>query len=126
MINNIDIKELSCAEKLQAVNDSLYVIGGKWKLPVIIALSQGHTRFNELQRKTGISGKVLSNELKELELNGFVKRQVSTEDLKSSIAYQLSPYSQSLESVIFAMIGWGIQHRVHIKEGRNFETSYTA
>ena len=64
----------TCTARLSAIEDTLYVIGGKWKLKVIIALKeQGAMRFNELQRTiTGISARVLSNELKELELNGFV------------------------------------------------------
>jgi DNA-binding HxlR family transcriptional regulator len=101
MENNKEIKpeELNCAEKLQAVGDSLYVIGGKWKLRVIIALSQGHNRFNDLQRTiTGISGKMLSAELKELELNGFVKRNVKTDTMPVIAEYELSPYSQSLRT----------------------------
>jgi len=65
------LTKLSCAEKLRAVGDSLYAIGGKWKLSVIIAFSQGHKRFNDLKRTIpDISEKVLANELKELELNG--------------------------------------------------------
>ncbi len=61
---------------LNGVEDALYVLGGKWKLRIIIALTSGYTRFNELQRTIkGISARVLSNELKQLKLNGPVKRQ---------------------------------------------------
>ncbi|WP_158829527.1 winged helix-turn-helix transcriptional regulator [Mucilaginibacter lacusdianchii] len=109
-------EELGCAEKLQAVGDSLYAIGGKWKLRVIIALSQGHSRFNDLQRTiTGISGKVLSAELKELELNGFVKRNVQADAIPVIVEYELTPYSQTLKDVVYALIKWGILHREKIK-----------
>ncbi|NVM66649.1 hypothetical protein FHW88_004967 [Mucilaginibacter sp. SG538B] len=46
----IRVRELGCAEKLQAVGDSLYAIGGKWKLRGIIALSQGHKRCTYSRR----------------------------------------------------------------------------
>ena len=118
MKNHKQIKpeDLGCAEKLQAVGDSLYAIGGKWKLRVIIALSQGHCRFNDLQRTiTGISGKVLSSELKELELNGFVKRNVQAENNPVIVEYELTPYSQTLKDVVYALIKWGVLHREKIK-----------
>ena len=64
---------------LNSVADALYVIGGKWKLRIIVALTEGNRRFNEMQRLIdGISAKVLSTELKGLELNGFVRRTVFT------------------------------------------------
>lgn len=110
------LKKLSCTEKLQAVGDSLYAIGGKWKLSVIIALSQGHKRFNDLKRTIpGISGKVLASELKELELNGFVKRNVQADLAPVIVEYELTPYSRTLEEVVYALIGWGVNHRAKIK-----------
>ncbi len=68
------LSEKECSASLAALEDTLYVIGGKWRLKVIIALREGGVkRFNDLQRTiTGISARVLSNELKQLEMNGFV------------------------------------------------------
>jgi DNA-binding HxlR family transcriptional regulator len=105
----------SCTASLSALEDSLYVIGGKWKLKIIIALrEQGNKRFNELQRiVTGISAKVLSNELKELELNGFVKRNVYPQT-PVIIEYELTGYSETLNSVLMALIEWGFNHRKKI------------
>jgi len=112
-----DNRSLSCEQKLLAVGDSLYAIGGKWKLRIVIALSQGHSRFNDLVRTIpGISGKVLSSELKELEVNGFVNRVVIAESTPVIVEYKLSPYAQSLESVVYALIDWGVQHRLKLKE----------
>lgn len=104
----------ACTKSLGAVSDALYVIGGKWKLPLIVALSDGHMRFNELQRAvTGISAKVLSKELKDLEMNGFVKRQVY--DAQPVIVeYALTPYSDSLHEVTTALHNWGMQHRAKL------------
>ncbi|MFD2874212.1 winged helix-turn-helix transcriptional regulator [Mucilaginibacter ximonensis] len=114
--NEISVEALGCAEKLQAVGDSLYAIGGKWKLRVVIALSQGHKRFNDLQRTiAGISGKVLSAELKELELNGFVERKVKADTMPVVVEYELTPYSQTLKEVVYALINWGVLHREKIR-----------
>ena len=66
------ISEAQCKATLNSVADALYVIGGKWKLRIIVALTEGNRRFNEMQRLIeGISAKVLSTELKELELTAL-------------------------------------------------------
>lgn len=109
-----------CSVILNAVADSMYAIGGKWKLRIIIAIARGNTRFSELQRQiTGISGRVLSSELKELELNGFVVKKVSV-GYPVLIEYELTPYSHTLERVVEALVDWGKQHRQKIK--RDFAT----
>lgn len=103
-----------CTESLRGVQDALYVLYGKWKLPIIIALTGNPKRFRELQRTvTGITAKVLSKELKELEMNEFVVRNVYA-TTPVTIEYELTEYSQSLNSVIDALRNWGIQHRERI------------
>jgi DNA-binding HxlR family transcriptional regulator len=105
-----------CTARLAAVGDALYAIGGKWKLRIIIALNEGSKRFNELQRLVeGISAKVLSTELKELELNGFVKRNVFT-GTPVVVEYELTEYSETLHSVLDALSEWGAMHREKIKQ----------
>ena len=100
-----------CTSSLTAVSEALDAIGGKWKLRIIIALSAGHSRFNELQRVLqSISARVLSNELKELEETGFVKRTVHTQ-APVVVEYTLTPYSTTLASVVDALSAWGQQHR---------------
>jgi DNA-binding HxlR family transcriptional regulator len=110
-----------CYHKLNAAGDALYVIGGKWRLRIIIALSDGHKRFNDIQRAIhGISARVLSNELKELEINGFVTRNVYT-DFPVSIEYELTPYSDTLSPVIESLVTWGEMHRETIMRMENPE-----
>ena len=105
----------ACTASLTAVGDALYVIGGKWKLRIIIALSAGNKRFNELQRTvTGISARVLSNELKQLEQNGFIKRIVHT-DSPVVVEYELTNYSDTLDKVLGSLREWGLMHRTKIK-----------
>ncbi|MCF0048838.1 helix-turn-helix transcriptional regulator [Dyadobacter sp. LJ53] len=105
-----------CNSKLGAIGDALYVIGGKWRLRIIVALKEGGTRFNELQRMIpGISPRVLSNELKELEINGFLTRKVFT-DIPVIVEYRLTEYSQTLDPVMGALVEWGEMHRAKIRQ----------
>ncbi len=68
---------------------------------MIIALSEGNKRFNDLQRRVeGISARVLSNELKDLEMNGFVKRAVDTKAKPVVVQYELTDYSDTLDEVL--------------------------
>lgn len=107
-----------CSESLSSVEDAIYVIGGKWKLKIIIALQeQGSIRFNELQRiVVGISARVLSNELKDLELNGFVKRIVHSEQTPVVVEYISTDYSKTLKPVIMSLSEWGRTHKNNLRE----------
>ena len=114
-LNEVQPTQSQCKASLAAVADALYAIGGKWKLRIIIALNDGTKRFNELQRLLdGISAKVLSNELKDLELNGFVKRNVFT-GTPVVVEYELTAYSGSLDEVLRALGEWGAKHRERVK-----------
>jgi DNA-binding HxlR family transcriptional regulator len=100
---------------LGAVQDALYVLNGKWKIPIIIALGEGHKRFGELQKAVkGISAKVLSHELKHLEMNGFIERRVY-DTMPVMVEYELTPYSDTLGHVIEALREWGEAHRYKIR-----------
>ncbi len=100
-----------CQSALGAVQDALYVLNGKWKIPVIIALREGNKRFGELQKAVkGISAKVLSHELKHLEMNGFIQRRVY-DTMPVSVEYELTSYADSLGGIISALREWGHQHR---------------
>lgn len=113
-----------CTAHLSAVGDALYAIGGKWKLRIIIALNDGNKRFNELQRTiTGISARVLSNELKELEMNGFVRRNVYADATPVVVEYEVTEYSNTLEAVVTALSEWGAMHRMHVRQAARNEES---
>lgn len=117
--------DLQCQAQLSAIGDALYAIGGKWKLRVIIALMHGRSRFNELQRTIdGISSKVLASELKDLELNGFIKRRVYTET-PIVIEYELTDYALTVQPVLKALAEWGSMHRRKIRQRmkQEFEAS---
>ncbi len=107
--------EQECKSKLRSVGDALYVIGGKWKMRIVIALMHGNSRFNELQRTIeGISSKVLASELKELELNGLIKRHVHAET-PVVIEYELTEYALSVKPVLEVLSEWGEMHRRKIR-----------
>lgn len=108
--------ETVCKQTLGSIADALYAIGGKWKLRIIVALKDGAKRFNELQRLIeGISAKVLSAELKDLELNGFVQRKVFT-GMPVVVEYELTDYSETLGDVLHALSEWGAMHRETVKK----------
>jgi DNA-binding HxlR family transcriptional regulator len=105
-----------CANSLRYVVDALYVLGGKWKLPLILCLMQSPKRFNEIQNEVGgISPKILAQELKDLELNEFIKRNVHpTKPI--TIIYEATEYSRTLKNVLRELSSWGWQHRERIRE----------
>jgi len=105
-----------CSNSLNNIVDALFVIGGKWKLPIILDLMHSPKRFGELQRElNGISPKVLAKELKDLELNEFIKRNVSHSS-PVIIIYEATEYSYSLKNVLKELSDWGFIHREKIKE----------
>ncbi|HTL80930.1 MAG TPA: helix-turn-helix domain-containing protein [Bacteroidia bacterium] len=108
----------SCKSKLLAVSDALYVLSGKWKLQIIIALSHGHKRFKELQREVpGITARMLSKELRDMEMNQLVTRTVYN-TVPVSVEYELTKYGLSLDKVIESLHHWGAKHRNKLKAAR--------
>ena len=105
-----------CASSLKYILDALYVLGGKWKLPLILSIIQSPKRFNEIQNEVhGISPKILAKELKDLELNEFIKRNVyQTSPL--TIMYEATEYSLTLKNVLRELSLWGWQHREMIRK----------
>lgn len=105
-----------CRNFVLPVRDVIELIGGKWKLPIIVALSFGTQRFKELERSIeGITPRMLSKELKDLEINQLVNRKVY-DTMPVTVEYSLTDYGQSLDTVIAAMRDWGLQHRRKIME----------
>jgi len=112
----MDENELTTEQKIKYVQDTLFVISGKWKLPILIAMSQGHSRFRDLQRSMPpISTRVLSRELKDLEENKLVKRTV-LDTLPATVEYTVMPYCKSLTAVVDELIIWGKNHRKKVVE----------
>lgn len=103
-----------CGNRIVAVRDALDILNGKWKLPIIISLMFGNKRFKEMEREiSGITAKMLSKELKDLEMNQLVKRTVY-DTMPVSVEYELTEYGQTLKQVIGELYDWGSQHRKRI------------
>jgi DNA-binding HxlR family transcriptional regulator len=89
---------------------TLAVIGGRWKVLILYQLFQGVKRFSELQRAlTGITQKMLTQQLREMERDGIVQRTVYPQ-VPPKVEYRLTPLGESLKPVVNAMCRWGIQH----------------
>ncbi|CCH51488.1 putative HTH-type transcriptional regulator BH0655 [Fibrisoma limi BUZ 3] len=109
------MKETYCTAHLRSISDTLELIGGKWKLLIMTLLfSESPMRFSEIQRALGtITPRMLSKELKELELNELIERRVYP-TMPVSVDYRLTDYGRSLDSVMVALGDWGKQHRKRI------------
>ena len=92
---------------------------------IIVALKDGTKRFNEMQRLIdGISAKVLSTELKDLELNGFVRRNVFT-GTPVIVEYELTDYADTLGDVLQTLSEWGAMHREKVRKSMKKKTPVT-
>ncbi|MGA0557290.1 winged helix-turn-helix transcriptional regulator [Larkinella sp. VNQ87] len=103
----------SCSRSRRAIQDTLEIIHGKWKLPILITLESRPFRFKELAREIGITPRMLSKELQELELNQLVKRTV-LETRPISVEYAITDYGLTFKEVLEAMRNWGMKHRRRI------------
>jgi DNA-binding HxlR family transcriptional regulator len=116
-MRNMTVNEHSnCTGILKPVRDSLDILSGKWKLPIIIALTFGEKRFTEITQEVhGITDRMLSKELRDLELNGLVKRNIQ-ESYPVKITYALTEHSLTLNPVIDSLKNWGILHKQKLQE----------
>jgi DNA-binding HxlR family transcriptional regulator len=101
---------ITAADKISFVQDTLAIISGKWKLPILMSMYGGKNRFRDIQRNIpAITTRVLSKELKELEASKLITRTVH-DSYPVSITYNLTSYSHTLTPVVDEMIKWGKQH----------------
>ena len=99
---------------VMAVNDTMNVINGKWKLPIIGSLLYGKKRFKELERDIEkITPRMLSKELKDLEMNSIVKRTVHN-TIPVMVEYELTESGQRFKNVLDVMVEWGLEHRQNV------------
>src|ERR1044071_3827030 len=90
---------------------TLAVIGGRWKTLLLYHLFQGVKRFSELQRATaGITQKMLTQQLREMERDGLVHREVYPE-VPPKVEYSMTSLGMTLEPVVRAMYDWGVRYK---------------
>lgn len=110
-----DISQTDCKKQLMAVHDAMDLLNGKWKITIIAYLCyHNKRRFSEiLNDVNGISNKMLSKELKDLEMNKLVKRTV-LDTHPVTVQYELTEYGQKFQCVIKSLTDLGIAHRKEI------------
>jgi DNA-binding HxlR family transcriptional regulator len=107
-------KEDVCQFKLKASRDALEVIQGKWRIPIIISLTYGNKRFGEIQRDIAdISPKMLSQELKALEMNKIIKRTLH-DTMPVTTEYSITPLGLSMNNLLVEIMNWGIHFRKEV------------
>ncbi len=92
------------------VEATLDVIGGKWKVLILFWLKDQVCRFGQLRRHIpGISERMLTQQLRELEDHGIVHRQVYPV-VPPRVEYSLTPYGRTLRPITDLMCTWGKKH----------------
>lgn len=94
------------------VHDALSILVGKWK-PIILLylMSEGTMRYGELKKAlVGITPKMLTNQLRDLEEEGLISREVYRE-VPPKVEYSITEYGMTLKSILDSMHEWSIQHK---------------
>ena len=103
-----------CTKAIIPVRDALDILSGKWKLPIIISLTFGNKRFGQIGKNIpGITDKMLSKELRDLEANDLVKRTVH-DSVPVVVEYSMTEYGKTLQKLIDELQAWGMKHRKRI------------
>ncbi|HUP12657.1 MAG TPA: helix-turn-helix domain-containing protein, partial [Niastella sp.] len=103
-----------CMGMILPVSDAINILSGKWKLPIIISLQFGNKRFSEIAKDIPkITDRMLSKELRDLEMNKLIKRTVY-DTIPVVVEYSLTEYGESLDDLIHELYKWGTKHRKKI------------
>lgn len=103
-----------CAEGGCPIAEALAVVGGKWKIEIVWWLQDRERRFNELrQLMPGVTQKMLTQQLRELEADGIIRREVFAQ-VPPKVVYSLTPLGQSLRGVLKSLSEWSVEHRAEI------------
>ena len=94
---------------------ALLVMGGKWKPLILFHLSPGKRRFGELRRLvTGVSEKMLIQQLRELQADGVVER-VDFKEIPPKVEYSVTPFGRTLAQALLPLCEWGSAHSAAIE-----------
>ncbi len=100
------------SQKTCSIKDVLDIIGGKWAMPIIYILSKGKLRFKEIERNVeGINTRMLVKELKNLEANGIITREVFA-TVPPTVEYALTHKGEKLLPSIKSLHNWGQAYNV--------------
>src|SRR5688500_7282537 len=105
-------------DDLEALQAAVGVLAAKWSVVVLTRLADGSSRFNELLRQIdGVSRRMLSATLRQLERDGLVERHVFAR-VPARVGYELSPAGQELLAALAPLAGWGLEHRADLFAAR--------
>jgi len=108
------LTEGGCPKNMLSIRDALEALEGKWKLLILFSLSSSPKRFKQISKDiNGISDKTLSKELKSLEMNKLLKREVY-DTFPPTVEYSITAHGKSLEKVLEELHYWGLAHRKKI------------
>lgn len=101
-------------EAVRSIRDAFDAIQGRWTLPILISLAYEPKRFMQISRDIpGISDKILSRELKLMEMNQMICR-IPSEESSSVVEYSLTIHGRSVEKLMKELKDWGDTHRKQI------------
>jgi DNA-binding HxlR family transcriptional regulator len=105
-------------DNVEALQAAVGVLAAKWSVVVLARLAAGSQRFNELLRQIdGVSRRMLSATLRQLERDGLIERHVMAR-VPARVGYELSPAGEDLLSALAPLAGWGIEHRAQVDDAR--------
>lgn len=105
-------------ESLEALQAAVGVLAAKWSVVVLARLATGTRRFNELLRQIdGVSRRMLSATLRQLERDGLVERHVYAR-VPARVGYELSPAGTELLEALAPLAGWGAEHHAELFAAR--------
>jgi DNA-binding HxlR family transcriptional regulator len=105
-------------DSVAALQAAVGVLAAKWSVLVLARLGQGTHRFNELLRQIdGVSRRMLSATLRQLERDGLVERHVFAR-VPARVEYELSPAGEHLLVALVPLAGWGLEHRDQVVDAR--------
>ena len=114
LIRRIMMTRDGCPENVLAIKDAIEALEGKWKILIMLSLSQNTKRFREISREVnGITDKVLSKELKHLEINKLIVRN-EFNTFPPTVEYSITEHGKSLELLLMELYRWGMKHREEV------------
>ena len=103
-----------CPKNVLAIKDALEALEGRWKLLIMLSLSTGNKRFKQISKEIyGITDKMLSKELKTLETNKLIKREVY-DTFPPTVEYSITKHGKSLQKLLDELYRWGLEHRKQV------------
>ena len=104
-------------QNCRVMNEVLTRVGDRWSVQIVYALARGTMRFNELKRELGISQRMLSESLRDLERDGLiVRRHFAT--IPPRVEYDLTDLGRTFQEPVMALAKWALDHQTCIEANR--------